>query len=453
MKNEKNFKRLTTIILTLVAVILIIVGFIGIYFPKYNKIKNIVPEFNLGTELNGVLECRFTPDLSEEEKTVFIDKDGNIKGEVVENDDGTLPETSYTIETRIVKANEDSNLTKENFEKTKKILKERLKLAGATEYSIRLDAETGDMIVELSQNDDTELLYTTMLSLTGEFTIEDTQTGVILLDNSYIESAEPYIGQIESGEYVVCLKVNFNVEGAKKLKEISNRYITYVSSDGESTTDTVSIKLDGQNLRNPMYFSEEHETTYLNIIMSDGLTNQDEINTTTESIQTIANIINSGKLPVEYEEETPRLILSSVSKNTINYVMIAIAIVLVLLLVLLTIKFKIRGFIAGILNGGYIAFVILALKYLQLVISPSSLIAIFVAIILNLLFLKLYLETSYLEAMKKYYLTIVPVIVVGFIFTFFVTESVAGIGNVLFWSLLIQIMYNFVFTKLAINDK
>lgn len=453
MKKENNFKRLTTIILTLVAVILIIVGFVGVYLPKYNKIENVVPDFNLGTELNGVLECRFTPDLSEEEKTVFVDKDGNIKGEVVESEDGTLPETSYTIETKNIKANEDKALTKENFEKVKEIFKERLKLAGATEYSIRLDTETGNMVVELSQNDDTELLYTTMLSLNGEFTIEDTQTGVILLDNSHIESAEPYIGQIESGEYVVCLKVNFNEEGAKKLKEISNRYITYVSSTGESTTDTISIKLDGQDLREPMYFSEEHTLTYLNIIMSDALTDQEVINETTESIQTIANIINSGKLPVEYEEETPRLILSSVPEDIIDYVMIGIAILLVVALVVLIVRFKMRGFIAGILNGGFVAFVILALKYLQLVISPSSLIAIFFVIILNLVFLKLYLKNSYLEAMKKYYLMIVPVIVVGFIFTFFVTESVAGIGTVLFWSLLIQIMYNFVFTKLAINDK
>ena len=46
-----------------------------------------------------------------------------------------------------------------------------------------------------------------------------------------------------------------------------------------------------------------------------------------------------------------------------------------------------------------------------------------------------------------------PVIIISFVFTFFVNEAIAGIGNVLFWALLIQIIYNFVFTRFTINDK
>ena len=64
--NGNIIKKLTTIIFCLIAIILILIGFVGIYFPIQGKSRNLVPEFSLGTDLYGVMEYRFLPDDAEE---------------------------------------------------------------------------------------------------------------------------------------------------------------------------------------------------------------------------------------------------------------------------------------------------------------------------------------------------------------------------------------------------
>ena len=157
-KNENVIKKMTTIIFSLIAVILIVVGFVGIYVKDKNKLVNIVPDYTLGTELYGVMEYRFSPDNTAEEKKVYIDENGNIKGNVVETKetgDANLV-IPYGTETRVVRVNEEKALTKENFDKVKEILVKRLEICGATDYSIRMNNVTGDMVVELSLNDNLE---------------------------------------------------------------------------------------------------------------------------------------------------------------------------------------------------------------------------------------------------------------------------------------------------------
>ena len=97
MKKTNNgniIKKLTTIIFCLIAIMCIVIGFIGIYFPIQGKSVNLVPEFSLGTDLNGVMEYRFLPDDTEEEKNVYVDKNGNIKGEVMETASEELEENN-----------------------------------------------------------------------------------------------------------------------------------------------------------------------------------------------------------------------------------------------------------------------------------------------------------------------------------------------------------------------
>lgn len=463
-KNEKIIKKLTSIIFILIAVILIIVGFVGVYLPKHNKLLNKIPDYTLGTELDGVMEFRFSPDTSEEEKKVYVDENGNIKGEVVESTDTETTEdetsdinTQYDIETRIVKANEESVLTKENFEEVKDIVDSRLKNMGSTDYAIRMDNVTGNMIVELSKNDDTGFLYEYALSYKGDFTIIDKQTGVILLDNSNIKTSYATIAQTSETGYTVYLQIELNEESTKKLKDISNKYIEYTKTDGETQIDYIDIKLDDKILMST-YFGEEYTNSILNIAIGGETTDSNVANSNAEIANAYVEIINSGKLPVTYTSDSQLFIKSAVQDTTVQIIFIIMYVVLVIALIVLTIRFKLAGFIAGILNAGFIALVTILLRYLEVTISISSLMSLFVAIGLNIMFLYIYLskrnqDEAFLETIKKYYLIIMPVIIISFIFTFFVSEAISGIGYVLFWSLLIQIIYNFVFVRLTINDK
>ena len=62
-------------------------------------------------------------------------------------------------------------------------------------------------------------------------------------------------------------------------------------------------------------------------------------------------------------------------------------------------------------------------------------------------------QGSYLEAIKSYYSITFPLIVVSFIYTFFVSASVTGLGSVLFWGMLLQLIYNTIIVKYVLEGK
>ena len=473
MKKTNNgniIKKLTTIIFCLIAIILILIGFVGIYFPIQGKSRNLVPEFSLGTDLYGVMEFRFLPDDAEVEKNVYVDKNGNIKGEVIETASEELEENldiPYTVETRTIKANEDKVLTKENFEKVKDILVERFNKFGIIDYAIRMDNQTGNIVVELSRNNERDWstilfgdgqvhLEKSLYMFDGKFRITDYQTGIELLDNSHITNVYSEAVQTSETGYVVYLQVELNEEGSKILKDISNKYTEYTTTDGTKKTDYISISLDDLNMATT-YFPEEYDRQILSIPVSLELNDNTLIKDYAETANMLAEIINIGEMPVTYEISSQLFIKTINGENIIKIAFIMMYIVLAIISVILTVKFKKAGFVAAILNAGLIALVIIILKLLEITISINSLISLFLVIALNVMFLWIYLsknngEDRFLEAFKKYYTIIIPVIIISFIFTFSSNEAISGIGNILFWALLVQVIYNFVFTRFSIND-
>ena len=90
-------------------------------------------------------------------------------GEEVENPEEVLNGTEETeeavekteekplTETRTIKANPDEARTIDNFEKTKQIIQRRLDKIDFNEYNIRQNNITGELVVELPENDNVSL--------------------------------------------------------------------------------------------------------------------------------------------------------------------------------------------------------------------------------------------------------------------------------------------------------
>jgi preprotein translocase subunit SecD len=477
LKGKKLTKILMSILLVLISIAVIVIAFVGIYLPNLNKLKNIIPDYTLGSEIDGVIEYRLKVDDSEEEKEVYLDEDGNIKGYVEDGQDSSsstsddedttdedttdeeVSETGYTTETRVIKSNNEEDLTTENFEKSKKILADRLENAGATEYSIRLDEVTGDMVLELSQNDDTSYLYEVAISAIGDFDIIDYQTGVVLMDKTHLKDATVVTSQTDTSSYTVYLQLTLDEEGRELIKEMSNTYTTYTDDSGEEQKDYISIRVDGSSIMTT-YFGEEYDSATLNIPISEDVSASD-VNTTAKSVEAVAYILTQDTIPVKYTTDSSILYIeSAINENAVKIFYWAVVVVLVIILVVFVIKYKARGFLAGIMNMALIGLVIIVLKYTKVVISLSSMVAMFGVILLNLIFLVMYLknlekpkEEAYIETLKSFYSIMFPVLVISFIFTFFVSTTVTGLGSVLFWGMLLQIIYNTIIVKYVLEGK
>ena len=220
---EKFLKRIKILVIILIAILISVIAFCGLYVKEYGIWKNILPDYNLGMELDGFRELRYVLDSSEEEKEVYVDENGNYKGDVMTSSEETSNEVEvsgeYKKEKRLVAVNPKENINIENFEKTKKILQKRLEQISQYEYNIRLDNITGEIVIELPDNENIELEQS-LISTVGKITMVDHQTGVILIEDNNIGVANMFASN-ENNQYQSYLQISFDEIGKEKLKEIS----------------------------------------------------------------------------------------------------------------------------------------------------------------------------------------------------------------------------------------
>ena len=466
---EKNLKKIRTVALILLITLIALIAFAGVFGYFLNQFKNIIPDYTYGMELNGTRELKFVVDTSEEEKEVYVDDDGNILGEVKDSSSNSnvslskdnssetteteKTELSYAKETRKIKKNDDSVLTKDNYEKTKKVIQNRFNKQGISEYDIRLDNVTGAIVVDVPDSSDINSIYE-LVQTKGNIQIIDNQTGIVLIDGKNVKKVEAVYSSSASEGYRTMLQITFDQTGADKLKEISNQYVEVKDEEGNSTKTYVQISLDGQTMLTT-YFGEELNDGIIQIPVGDTTKDVSEFKNLYTTAQFMATIMNDGQTPVVYKLNSDNFIKSEFTEQDIIIAKVALVVILVLVTVIFSIKFKLNGLLAGIANIGFVALTSLILRYTKVTITINSVISFVTMIILNIVFMKMLLkalmEKSSSEALNKtmikYYLSIIPVGVVAVIFTFMSNITVGSVGMLIFWCLFIQVIYNFIVVK------
>lgn len=469
---EKNLKKFRTVAIVLVIALISLIAFVGVFRKSLNSMKNVIPDYTYGMELDGGRELKFVIDTSSEEKEVYIDDEGNILGEVKESDDEDTEDTSededseeeteesdeavedeitYATETRTIKVNEDEVLTKDNFELTKKVIQTRLNKAGISEYDIRLDNITGDLVVDVPDDENVSIIYE-LVGTKGLTQIIDHQTGLILINSDHIKSASAVYSS--SDGYQAYLQINFDKEGTELLKNISNEYVALTDDTGETTTKYVEVVMDGETLLTT-YFGEELSGGIIQIPMGSSSTDVDEFQSVYETTSYIANIINNGQTPVVYTLSSDNFIKSSITDNQKIIALCIVIAVIAIVSIYYIVKYRVNGLLAVISNIGFIAVFSLILRYTRVTITLNSIVCFLAVEIANLVYLKMLLKEikensivkAYATIMKKYYLSIIPICVVAVIFTFMANITVSSIGMVIFWGLFVQVFYNLIFTK------
>lgn len=479
---EKKLNVVKTIAILLIVILFCVISFIGINTRILGVWENRVKDYKYGMEFAGYREFRYTLDQSKEEKEVYVDDNGDYIGDpndgtetslanpttttVVENDPSlSLPNpdetvepsvqkarenAGYVLEKRTIKANEEADINKENFDKTKRIIQERLETVSNYEYNIRIDDITGEMVIELPDNENIELEQSLILTK-GLIDVIDYQTGVVLLDNSHIEEVSAVSSETEDLTGVqVYMNIKLNEEGAEKLKDMSNRYKATVDGAGKETIEYVTVRLDEQSLITT-FFGEEIINGELNVPMGEPSTDEETYNNVVKQLTTLNGIINGEKMPLIYNLQQDTFVNSSITNEMITFAKIAFAVVIAAISLVMIIKYKFKGFVLAILSVGFVALVDLAIRGMQITLTINSLIAAISIVIMNYVYmfkiLKGYKDNTitkvvYSEVSKKYYLSIVPVIILAVIFTFMSGVVINSIGVVLFWGLLVQALYN-----------
>lgn len=441
-QNNKTLKLLGKISTIVIILLLSLISFVGIYVKDKNTMKNVIPEYKLGTDLYGARNILIKVDDSTTTKK--YDSDGNL---VKDSSDGD--EKNENITEVEEKVNPDELRTADNYEAVKNIIEARLKYMKVEDYLLRFDESTGDISLEVSENSNTD--YIAQYTITkGEFKIVDNDTSEVLLTNADLKEAKVQYSTSTSGT-TVYLTIEFNQDAVEKLRDISKTYVSSTDTDGNTTTKKIKMTLDGSTIIST-YFQEEISTGIIQLSMGTS-TNTSEIQSNIQSASNMAVLLNTDPMPLKYTMETNRFVYSDITAETLKIV-IGLCIVALIMAICMVIKFKKNGLMGAIANIGFTAVLLLAVRYGNVEISLAGIFAIAVAVVIEYIITMLILNEYSKECEKeiliknvkhlmgKIAICLIPVVVTAVTFALINWEEIASIGMILFWAIIIMIIYN-----------
>ncbi len=450
---KKAMKTIKILTIILLIILISMIGFFGIYKQNKNQMSNNVKDYTYAMDLNG----------------------------------------ARTLKLTVNSENSDDVKTEENYQNAKKVIEKRLEKLGVGEYKVTANNENGEITVEIPENKNTDNIISGLLSV-GKFEILDSETNEVLMDNSYIKSSSVLYNTTNSGT-AVYLEIAFNKEGKNKLEEISK---TYVKSEentstennttsentaeenttdetatneensentaSESTTSTdkkISLKIDDSELMST-YFEEPLTTGKIQLSVGSATTDTTTLNNYIQQAQSVATVLDSGKLPIKYDMEKNQYILSNITEENLTNIEIAVAAIAIIGIIILIIKYKMNGLLAGIANIGLAAIYLLLIRYTNVVISIDSIFAIIMMLVLNYIFtimilsnIKKYKKENIENVVKKaistsyktFFVRIIPICILAVVFCFIKWTPINSFGMVTFWGIVLIAIYNAIITN------
>lgn len=450
-QDKKSIKLLGKILTAIIIILLSLISFAGIYVTDTNTMKNIIPEYQLGMDLNGARNIVIKVDDSTETKK--YDANGNLVTDNSSNQDANITEVEEPV-------NAPEILTAENYKAVKDIIEDRLDYMKVEGYLLRYDEDTGEIALELPENYNTD--YLAQYTITkGEFKVVDNDTSEVLLTNDDLKEAKVQYNTSTAGT-TVYLSIEFNKEGAKKLQNISTTYVSSKDSEGKDTTKKIKMTLDDETIIST-YFEDEITDGIIQLSMGTS-TDTADLQTYLQQASNMAVFLNTKPMPITYKMEVNRFVYSDITANTLNLIIIILLVIAVIMAVVMIAKYKKNGLMGVIANIGFVAILLIALRLGNVVISLSGIFSIaLVAIIeyvITMLILKEYSNKYEVEIIKKNIkhllvntiLALVPLIIMAITFAVYQWEEIASVGMVLFWAVLIMLIYNTIILSVGIFD-
>ena len=420
-KQEKAKVRKTKplIILAYVIIILLIslVSFGGIYVKDKNKMSNVIRDYILGTDLGA----------------------------------------SRNIVIKVDEENEEL-LTEENYAKARDIVVSRLKYMKLDYYEMKFDESTGTICLDVPENSRAD--YAAQYSVTkGEFKIEDNDTKELLLSKADVKEAKVQYQTTESGTTVV-LNIEFNKDGAEKLRNISNTYVKSTDSEGNDTTKKIKMSLDDTTIMTT-YFAQEMTDGQMQVSLGTSSDSEQIQNRITQATN-IAVFLNTDTMPLTYKIDVNKSVYSSLTDNVLKIAIIVSIVIFALLLIYMIIKYKKEALLAVVTNIGFVAILLLIIRYTNVDITLTGLITIPISVIIQYVFLMniLKVKTEKIdndskikrvkETIRSGIEKLVPVAVIAVVFALTKWETVYSAGMLLFWEIAVLILYNLSTLKIMI---
>ena len=191
----KAQKKLSIVLILLIIILISIISFVGIFYQDKNQMENRIPDYSLGTDLEGYRKILLVVD---------------------EEDEG----------------NTEDVLTYDNFVKSANVIKARLKSMGVEDYTVRCDESTGQIEITIPENTQTDYILAD-ITQKGNFEIRNTSNDEVLMNNDDIRSVDVQAIQstYNTSSSSIYMNINFNNAGSRKFRDITRDYQNTVTND------------------------------------------------------------------------------------------------------------------------------------------------------------------------------------------------------------------------------
>jgi len=412
-------KKIKLVTITLVIIAITMIAFFGVYVQKQNRVENKVKDFSYAMDIEGSRNIRLkvNDDNSEEVKNI------------------------------------------ENYKASKELIEKRLEKSNVDNYNIKLDEQTGDIVIELSENDTTDRVISN-ITTTGKFEILDTKTNEVLMGNNDIQTAKVMYGAADatSNGTSVYLDIQFNKEGTKKLEELTSKYVTVEQDENEEheqdeEENTITMKIDDEEIMSTS-FEEPIKTGKFQLSIGAVATDAKTLQQNIDSATNMSIVLDTGRIPVKYDLTENQYVLSDITEDKIQIAEYIVLGIIAIGLIVFIIRYKTLGIIGSISYIGFVSLLILVIKYTNVIVSIEGFLGIIIAFLLNYILVnKLLVKTNKKEVYKEFFIKIIPVITLSIIFSFINWTPISSFGMVMFWGIALIAVYNLLLTDYLLKLK
>lgn len=491
-------KKIKILVMILAIILITMVSFFGVYTKFQNRMVDNVKKYSYAMDLKGYRSVKLK--IKEDEtKTVIKDTEGNEVKDADNLTDEELQEKGYVKEEV---PSDNGEKTLENYKKVKEIIEKRLKRAKVEDYIIRLNEENGDIIIQIPEDDNTDSVVANIYTV-GKFEIVDKDTDEVLMTNDDIKTSKVIYGSSSStttAGTAVYLTIEFDKEGTKKFEDITSKYVEIEeneeSEDTEEveetnnaseennveesendttseTTDTednettesqekqITMKVDDQEIISTS-FDKPIETGTLQLSVGTATTDVETLNGYIEQASNMANVLDTGNLPLEYEVDENEYIVSNIKEENIQKIAYVALGILAIALIVLIIRYKLLGLLSSFSFIGLTSLFLLLIRYGNVKLSLNGIFGIGIVLVLNYIFVNKLLskiknseEKDELEKVnkasketyKEFFIRTIPILIITIVFALIKWATISSFGMVMFWGILLITIYNLIITN------
>lgn len=160
-------------------------------------------------------------------------------------------------------------------------------------------------------------------------------------------------------------------------------------------------------------------------------------------------LLDSGKMPIVYEVEQNKYVLSDITTNEIGIAVNIVIIILAIGIIYFVIRYKSKGILGSISQIGYIALLLIALRIFNVEVSIGGIVTIILSVAINYIIVASMLkQKEVMSVIKRYSIVLIPTLIIAIVFTF----MNISMGAIMFWAIAIGLLYNLSITNIMLKD-